>query len=167
MLSSRPYLVLLLLNRGRDSTGGPLLANVCFLQGVTFFPDETYSTGSHQGTVWLPVTMVLCRFDWLLKAGSESRLNLKDCNTYSCGHLPISFHNTLTFPINHVTASAFFLHRCVLWREIFNWRLCQQSICNKRKEKRERKTKNPFSILLFLVNAWLSGRFPLTTYLGI
>ena len=81
---------------------------------------ETYSTGLRKRTACPPAAAVL----WLPTA---TRL----CKTLriSNGHLHISFQNTHTFPLNHVTASAY-LHRCILYREISDWRFDQESICN-------------------------------------
>ena len=44
-------------------------------------------------------------------------------------NMHISFCNTLTFPIKHVTASAY-LHGCILFREISDWWISQGSISN-------------------------------------
>ena len=47
-------------------------------------------------------------------SGMPSHSRLWKTAPISCGHLPISFHNTHSFPINHVTAC---FYRCVLCRE--------------------------------------------------
>ena len=64
----------------------------------------------------------------------------------SRGHLPISFHNTYTCPVNHVTASAYF-HKCVLLR-ISDWWLNQGSKCNDIKENEKAKTKQHWNLVL-------------------
>ena len=55
-----------------------------------------------------------------------------DCLRTACishGHLHIFFHNSHTFPLNHMTVSAYLYER-VLFREISDWCLGQGSICN-------------------------------------
>ena len=66
---------------------------------------------------WLTESLLAVSWDWL------------KTDPISQGHLYISFHNTHTFPFNHVTASIY-LHRFVLCREISDWWLGQGTICN-------------------------------------
>ena len=47
---------------------------------------------------------------------TDSRLTLVDCS-HLMWDVHISFYNTHAFPVNHVTASDYFFHWCVLCRE--------------------------------------------------
>ena len=57
----------------------------------------------------------------------SSRCKLKQTVYYVASSYIISQHTP--FPHNHATASAY-LHRCVLCREISDWRFDQWSVCN-------------------------------------
>ena len=112
VLSSRPHLVLLLrIGRGLLNIGPTVGHSVLSSRPYIFYPDETYSTGLHLGVAWLPAATFLylptrlTAASWYWQTASLSR-----------GHLHISFGYTQPFPIDHVTASAYF-HICVLWRE--------------------------------------------------
>ena len=77
----------------------------------------------------------LSKTDWIF---SGSKLK---SDRISRGHLHISFHNAHTFPLNHVTASAY-LHWCVLCKEMSNWRLGQGPICNSKQGISENKIRH-------------------------
>ena len=68
--------------------------------------DETYSTGPHLGFHLPPHTQ---RLLWASKT-QDCRLTTDCCKSdrISRGHILISYHNTLTFPLDQVTASAYF-----------------------------------------------------------
>ena len=81
-----------------------------------FSSEETYSTGSHQGDRLSPPPADSVLY---LHVRLSSNLALNQDSPKlrpSRRHRHISFRNTHTFPINHVTASAYF-HICVLLRE--------------------------------------------------
>ena len=95
VLSLRPHLALLLhLGRGEVINWRP--------------------TGSPWAQPGAQLLVSISVTDRCLMAASETRL------TYTAhlsrGYLHISFHNTYTFPFNHVTASGYF-HWCVLCKE--------------------------------------------------
>ena len=75
------------------------------------FLDETYSTRGR-------LLVTAQRWPWV--SITTARI--------SHGHLRKSFHNAHTFLLNYVTDSDY-LHRCILCREISDWRLGQESIC--------------------------------------
>ena len=104
----------------------PITSLLCYLQGPT--QHFCFSRGSTQVEICCdplprrvtlplagtpvtdcmsPVTDCISSASWDLKTGTPC---------ISCEHLHISFHNTNTFLLNHVTASAYF-HWCILCRE--------------------------------------------------
>ena len=91
---------------GGGSTGGPLWSAALAGHPVT-----------RRHPPWLTESLLATSWNWLKT----------DC--ISRGNLHIWFHNTNTFPFNQVTTSAY-LHRCVMYRKISDWRLGQGSICN-------------------------------------
>ena len=85
---------------------------LCNLQGLkSSLPTSVLNRSAPGEGAWpsaatalnLPTRLTAARWHWLT-------------TTISRGHPHISFCNTHTFPINHVTASAYF-HRYVLYRE--------------------------------------------------
>ena len=80
---------------------------LCYLQGLRLhFRREILTRSSPVGGGHLPhlrPRSTICRLDWALQAGFDI-LRF----TLSRGYLYISFCNTRSFPINHVTTSAYF-----------------------------------------------------------
>ena len=78
-----------------------------------------YSTG---GLLWVALLytapvgcLVICWHSFDCKLRLTQDLHWQTA-CISCRHLHISFHNTHTFPLNHVTVSAYF-HWCILSRQ--------------------------------------------------
>ena len=109
VLSSRPHLALLLLNR-REFDWKPTV-------GCSVDCSLNRALSHSLAHSWLAKSLLAASWDWqesLLPSIGNSKTETHTA-CISCGHLYI-FYRTDTFPFNHVTAMAYF-HRCVLWKE--------------------------------------------------